>query len=214
MWGKRLAVIWLPTTHMGDCNPTATLASWLKSFFQNKTFWAASNCCCQWSSTGLAAGLNWPRVADTSCSLSLWMVAGLNWLRVVDTSCLLSLWMFTWMYAIPSNSLVLTTFNSMRRPPSPPWPLPPPPCLPCSPRTTLTAWTGSLLSCRWGLPVWWLDFIHVHRLHLHSCAGRYVGHGQVAEEACGRPAQTSQDVWKDLVYDWRVLNDCKLFNKS
>ena len=154
MWGKRLAVIWLPTTHMGDCNPTASLASWLKSFFQNKTFWAASNCCCQWSSTGLAAGLNWPRVADTSCSLYLWMVTGLNWLRVVDTSCLLSLWMVTWMYAIPSNSLVITTFNSMRRPPSPPWPLPPPPCLPCSPRTTLTAWTGSLLSCSRGLPVW------------------------------------------------------------
>ena len=64
------------------------------------------------------------------------------------------------------------------------------------------------------LEVWWLDFIHVHHLHLHSCAGRYVGHGQVAEEACGRPAQTSRDVWKDLVYDLRVLNDCKLFNKS
>ena len=116
------------------------------------------------------------------------------------------IWMVTWMYAILSNSLVINT--------DPPWAPPPPQCLPCSPRTTLTAWTGSLLSCRWGLPVWWLDFIHVHRLHLHSCAGRYVGHGQVAEEACGRPAQTSQDVWKDLVYDWRVLNDCKLFNKS
>ena len=31
--------------------------------------------------------------------------------------------------------------------------------------------------------------INVHRVHLHNCAGYHVGHGQVAERACGRPAQ-------------------------
>ena len=40
----------------------------------------------------------------------------------------------------------------------------------------------------------------MHRVHLHNCAGCYVGHGQVAERACGRPAheeavQTTRDVW-------------------
>lgn len=54
----------------------------------------------------------------------------------------------------------------------------------------------------------------MHRLHLHSCAGRYIGHGQVAEQACGQPAQTSRDEGKDVVYDLRVLNDWKLLNKS
>ena len=39
----------------------------------------------------------------------------------------------------------------------------------------------------------------MHREHLHYCAGCYVGHGQVVERACGRPAQleavqTTRDV--------------------
>ena len=41
--------------------------------------------------------------------------------------------------------------------------------------------------CSNDLEVGFLDLIH--RLHLHYCAGCYVGHGQVAEQACGRPAQ-------------------------
>ena len=41
--------------------------------------------------------------------------------------------------------------------------------------------------------------INVHRVHLHNYAVCYVGHGQVAERACGRPAQeeavqTTRDV--------------------
>jgi len=31
--------------------------------------------------------------------------------------------------------------------------------------------------------------INMHRVHLHNYAGCYVGHGQVAERACGRPGQ-------------------------
>ena len=41
--------------------------------------------------------------------------------------------------------------------------------------------------------------INVHRVHLHNYAGCYVGHGQVAERASGRPGQeeavqTTRDV--------------------
>ena len=57
----------------------------------------------------------------------------------------------------------------------------------------------------------------MHRLHLHSYAGRFVGHGhngQETEQACGRPAETSRDEGKDLEYDLRVLIEWKLFNKS
>ena len=39
----------------------------------------------------------------------------------------------------------------------------------------------------------------MHRVNLHNCAGCYVGHGQVAERASGRPGQeeavqTTRDV--------------------
>lgn len=49
---RTVAMIWLPTTicGMGACSWTASFASWLNSSLQNRTFCAASNFCCQWTS--------------------------------------------------------------------------------------------------------------------------------------------------------------------
>ena len=61
---------------MGAWRLTASHPSWLNSSF---TLWAASSCCCQCSSTGLLLGeFSCPRLADTSCSVSLWIVTNMN----------------------------------------------------------------------------------------------------------------------------------------